>query len=455
METEKRKKEIIILIIIVSILIIGTCLLIFKRNNKENDNQVISASKVKVYSQNTTDRIKWNNHDTIVVDPGEIDAVAYSFDGGLNWQESNEYTITNNGRFNIVIKDKSGKTTAAVSHTVNSIDNVAPIITIDLPSQVTLNETIDLKKFVSATDDFSGVDGEIIITPKTIDTTILGTKTINYQVKDKAGNITSINVAIDIVEKIEEPTQENENNEQSSNDNNSNNSSSNNSSSIDSSPQNNKTEKYITLYRYRVKKSNTYTCKTYDCSYYSASDNVEQTQKYVETGKCNANYNKILTFRNGCYITPGNPDAMCTQAITKKERYSLYNGNYIDIIALLKDGTQESSSTSTENNIKEKEETNNSSSTISPLPSVSSKYKAEPCDKNEISINGYCHAICSKPTYTCPSGYKLIDNKCQKYITKTCSDKCTSYSWSDWSEWSETKVISTDEIQVETKTVER
>lgn len=74
------------------------------------------------------------------------------------------------------------------------------------------------------------------------------------------------------------------------------------------------------------------------------------------------------------------------------------------------------------------------------------------CDENEINIDGYCHKIDSKGTYSCPPGYKQTsDTKCSQIIEKTCNETCTSEIWSDWSSWSTTKVVESDTVEVQTK----
>lgn len=451
-EGKRKNNKLALIIIIVAIIIIGIVIMYFlkfKDDSKETNSSELN--KINVYSKNTNQSSEWNNYDTIVIESGSIDAELYSFDGGLNWQESNEFTTTTNGRFNIVIKDKNGQKINVMTYTVSSIDNTAPVITVNLPAKIAQNETIDLKEYVTATDDLSGIDGEIAITPEELDTTTLGTRMINYTTKDKAGNETSINISVEIVEptqgaETETPdnnNQDNTNQDENKKDNNSNSNSNSNSNNSSSNTQ------YITLYRYRVKKSNTYTCKTYDCSYYS--DTTEPTKTYTSTGKCNESYNEKITFKNGCTIIPTQSGVNCTQAITTVDRYKLIDDKYVDIIALSKNGTQIKYS-STIGSLK-KESSNSGTSTES--STIGSEYKQTPCDKNEVAINGYCHAVCSTPTLTCPTGYQLTDGTCKKYVSKTCTDTCTNYTWSSWSKWSETKVIASNEIQVETKIVQK
>ena len=462
MTNDSKKVKILIAIIILLVILILLLLTLFgvfpKMKNNE-DSKIISSEKLTVYSKNEKEDIDWNTMDTIVVDPGDIEVDSYSFDGGLNWQKSNEYTITSNGKFNIILKDKEGNKTASKSYTINTIDNIAPIITVTLPSQIQLNEEVDLNKYVTAEDSISGIEEKIHVSPSTLDTTTLGNKIINYSVKDKAGNFTSISISVNIIEKIEEEmdsdkdSSTNNNNTTNNNKNDSNNNSSNNNNNNNNTSNN---VEYITMYRYRVKKTNTYTCKTYDCSYYDEKDTVEKIKSYTETGKCNNDYNEKITFRNGCYITPTAPGTMCTQAFITKDRYTLYDDNYIDIYALLTDGTQYNrNKTSSQSKDDYKYSSDSNSKNYTPITTPSQEYKKAPCGKNELEIHGYCHAICKTPTYTCPTGYTNVDGTCKKHISKTCSDTCTNYTWSSWSSWSESRIIATDEIQVETKVIKK
>ncbi len=61
------------------------------------------------------------------------------------------------------------------------------------------DEVVDLKEGVIVNDTLSGIDGQIIIEPSSIDTSITGTKQVKYKVKDKAGNEREVirNIIID------------------------------------------------------------------------------------------------------------------------------------------------------------------------------------------------------------------------------------------------------------------
>jgi len=384
----------------------------------------ISSDIINVYSE-SVESGNWSETVVAKVLVEGVDVKSYSFDGGKNWQDSNEFIFTENGKFNIVVMDMDGNKSESFSYVVDTIDNTPPVITVKLPKEILLNEKINLKNYVVVSDDLSGLDGDVIINPSVLDTSVVGKKNITYMAKDKVGNVNSIYVSVDVVSKKNDV----------------------------------KEEQYVTMYRYRVKKTNTSNCKAYDCSYYNNNDTVEKIQKFVETGKCNNDYNKSITFRNGCYITPGLKDANCTQAFVTVDRYKLYDNYIIDIIALGKDGKQISNNTSSNQSKEDYGKTNDSTGGLTSkeiqLYDPYANYKASPCGVNEIEIYGYCHAICSKPEYGCPNGYKMDGGVCKKYVSRVCYDGCDKYTWSDWSDWSETEVIATDEIEVETKSVKK
>lgn len=406
---------------------IAICCIIFSIMNYYTHNKLKSDVNVSAVSSSITE--DWDSNVKIVVDvEEELSGATYSFDGGLTWQDSNEFVATKNGNFEIIVKDNNGLKSSIYEYEVSSIDNVPPVITVTLPKQVIIGSVLDLNNYVSVTDDLSGVDGDVKIEPLTLDTSSLGQKKIVFSAIDKAQNIVTIETFIEIVSENEQKNDNNTNTE----------------------------EEYITQYRYRTRKTNTYECGVHDCSYYDDNNLGEKIVEYVDTGKCDASLNGLITFKNGCYITPSNADVICTQSIITKERYSLINGLYVDIYALTSDGLQYSRYKNSdsdkaydynENTAKEK--------TQLEANTLNSNFKSAPCGENEVDLYGYCHPVCSKPTYKCSNGYELIDGVCKKYVSKTCSDTCVDYTWSEWSAWSDVVISATDNIQVETKRVKK
>lgn len=394
-----------------------------------SEEKYLSSENITVVSNINESKNEWDNVEKITIKTIGIAVADYSFDGGINWQNSNEYYATEKETLVIVVRDVNGKQTEPMRYETMNIDSVPPVISVKLPNKVLLNSKINLVEYVSATDDNSGLDGTITMKPSSLDTSKVGKQTIHFSAKDKAGNISNIDVTIEIVKSDNEI--------------------------------NNKTAKVY--YRYRVKNVTEYDCKTYDCSYYE--DGVIHSGA-MKTKKCSSSYNQKLTFNNGCYIVPAGIEVSCTQAITTVDRYSEYEANdgwtyVIDIIALGVNGQQlkytnsnlTPSGTTTVIDVESREETpiDGYEALQGHLKKI---YKAAPCGDGEISINGFCHAICSgKKALSCDEGYTLINDKCQKRIEKTCTDTCSKYTWSEWSDWSETVISPSDTIQVETKIV--
>lgn len=420
------------IIIIVSLSVTFIMYVLEERKLLPNDN-------ITIVSGSHEGGDKYEKIDKVVVQTRGIAVVSYSFDGGINWQESNEYFANESENLVIVVKDINGKTSKPIEYKVSNVDSIPPVIKVSLPKTVLLNSKINMGEYVSVTDENSGVDGSISMTPSTLDTSVIGKKTITFSARDKAGNEAKIDVTIEIVHQ-----QDYDNNSDTK-----------------------------VLYRYRVKNITEYDCNTHDCSYYESS-NVIPLESMMQTRMCREKNQKV-TFSNGCYIVPSGIETgtNCTQAITTVDRYSEYKADngwtyVIDIYALGANGKQislEGVSMEKGPNVYDEAKGVSSDSTgnvsnpaidgyDAMINMLKSKYKYEPCGDSEISINGFCHAICSgrKPG-NCEDGYTLIDGVCKKYVKKTCTDKCNKFTWSKWSEWSETPISSTDLVQVETKVV--
>lgn len=393
-----------------------------------SNEKYLPSENISVVSNTQESKNEFEKVDKIEVKTVGIAVDSYSFDGGLNWQKSNEYYATGSEKLIIIVRDTNGKESEPLEYKVNNIDSVAPVISVNLPKKVSLNSKINLGEYVSVSDDNSGVDGSITMVPDSLDTSKVGIKTIKFSAKDKAGNEANISVSIEIVDNV-----------------------------IVEKPNDGDKEVTKVLYRYRVKNTVEYNCNSYDCGYYEESDKITESV-YVDTGKCDNSLNKKITFNNGCYITPKPIDSYCTMAFVTVDRYSTYGENKqykIDIYALNKDGSQHGTNTSKEEISNGEYSNGNCKNGTCEIESYNpaSEYKQEPCGENEISIYGYCHPICSKLSMKCPSDYEIIDGKCKKYVKKTCSDKCKKYTWSEWSNWSETVISSSETVQVETKIV--
>lgn len=396
-EKEKNYSSIIVGIVALSLVLL---LIVFSLLTKKEDKPVIAAEKINVTTLSDNEN-KWDKTETIVVEVKEgVEASQYSFDGGINWQESNEYVATKNEKLVIIIKDINNVQSEEIIYETKNIDTEPPVISVSLPSTIQQNAKININDYVKVTDNLSGLNGGVTMEPSNLDTSKLGKQSIRFTAIDNAGNVSKITINLEVI-KI--------------------------ASTIPEQPQN------VVVYRYRTKNISNYECNKYDCSYYSDTDSYQLSETYVSTGKCDETLNKKYEFSSGCYISPKPMDVYCTQAFVTVDRYKAYGDDkniVIDIFALDKNG---------------KQQTNR----------YGDNYKAAPCGENEIEIYGYCHSICSRLSKECKLGYELVNGVCKKYVKKTCSDTCTKSTWSEWSEWSETKVEASETVQVETKIIKR
>ncbi len=76
--------------------------------------------------------------------------------------------------------------------TLPTINNVGDLT-------VNRNEPVNLSANVTYNDALSGIDGELLINPSTVDTSTVGTKPVTYSISDKAGNIREVirNIIVD------------------------------------------------------------------------------------------------------------------------------------------------------------------------------------------------------------------------------------------------------------------
>lgn len=437
----------------------------------------------------------------------------YSFDGGKTWQKENKYVVTESQKVYIQLKDEKGNVVGNTSYDVTTIDHDGPEITVNLPNKIKKDSYIDLKAYVKV-EDASRLNGEIETTPKTLDTSSLGKKQITYKAADIYGNETSITVEVEIVEELGQNTQdipstEGTENNATTNNKNPNNSSNGNSSQTPVPNQGSSNSVKRTYYRYRTKTVSSYECNYYNCDYVEdqkASTVVfEKSSACCTSGNCEKN-NPLIPFP----CLSGN---RCMDSLVPKYQTSgniCYNIGYI-IEDFVERTYYKKECSDGEINVEGYCHKINSVATCDtnanpsctpkfsesspcgggynptinqPCPketiydrcaaSMVPKYQAlgnvcydgsyivlkvEPahtaektqCDENEVNINGYCHTIDSKGTFTCPNDYVLEGTMCLKKVKKTCSQTCTTENWSEWSNWSTTKVVPTDTVEVQTK----
>lgn len=196
--------------------------------------------KYPTYTLSTKD---WTSGDVVisVTNPSEK-IESYSFDGGTNFQESNEYSVKENGNYVIVVKDINGRLSKTTPLVVRNIDKNPPVINFENKTTVQLNSTFNLRTGVIVTDEESGLHDSYVVTPKEIDTSIPGTYTVTYSAYDKVGNSTTKERTITVND-----------------------------------------IKGVTYYRYRTAKVETYECEPYLC-------NCVTSNTAFETKSCEVGY---------------------------------------------------------------------------------------------------------------------------------------------------------------------
>ena len=204
-EKEKNYSSIIIGIVALSLVLL---LIVFSLLTKKEDKPVIAAEKINVTTMSNNDDNKWGKTETIVVEVKEgIEASKYSFDGGINWQDSNEYVATKNEKLVIIIKDINNVQSEEIIYETKNIDTEPPVISVGLPSTIQQNAKININDYIKVTDNLSGLNGGVTMEPSNLDTNKLGKQSIRFTATDNAGNVSKITVNIEII-KIDSTTPE-------------------------------------------------------------------------------------------------------------------------------------------------------------------------------------------------------------------------------------------------------
>ena len=227
-KNHKTGKLISIAVMVFSVLMMALCG--YLRFNKYNSQPLIDYP---TYIISTKD---WTNGNVVIdVTNAPTKISAYSFDGGKNFQSSNQYEVLENGRFIIVVKDKNGRLSKQLPITISNIDKEPPQINFENPTTVQMGSNFSLRSGVVINEPDSGLSNNYVVVPDSIDTSTEGTYTVTYTAYDKAGNYTEKQRTIIVSDVIGR-----------------------------------------TFYRYRTSKTETYQCEPYNCNCVS-SENILKT----------------------------------------------------------------------------------------------------------------------------------------------------------------------------------
>jgi uncharacterized protein YjdB len=125
----------------------------------------------------------------------------YSFDNGKTWTKSNLIALENNENLLIKIKDINDRI-YDIEYSVGNIDKEGPIILTQPNIQVGVNSKIALKDYVTVYDEGVGLREEVVLTPATIDSSKLGTYTIQIYAIDKLANKSISKMDVQVVDTL-------------------------------------------------------------------------------------------------------------------------------------------------------------------------------------------------------------------------------------------------------------
>lgn len=151
----------------------------------------------------SVDNEYWTSGDvkvTVEYQNKDIKIKSYSFDGGKNWQDTNEYTVTENQELEIMLRTENGKKSKILPYLIENIDKDEPSIEVQDVIYVARGTTFSFENRYKVTDTTSGIRGKVQFSPSIIDTSVLGTIPVQVSVYDKAMNTSSKKFMIEVLE---------------------------------------------------------------------------------------------------------------------------------------------------------------------------------------------------------------------------------------------------------------
>lgn len=142
----------------------------------------------------------WTNGDvklTVFAEDDGTKIAGYSFDDGRSWQEGNIYTIQENKKIKVQVKDERGKI-ATQTIEVDNIDKISPILELNKQE----NRTESAKIIISGSDTESGIAGcsingtDVTLVNGSYEFTTTQNGTYTVTVYDQASNSTTKTIDI-------------------------------------------------------------------------------------------------------------------------------------------------------------------------------------------------------------------------------------------------------------------
>lgn len=154
-------------------------------------------------------KISLNGDSTLTIELGSN----YSDDGAIAKYGSKDISSeieTNIGNFStekpgtykITYTIKRKNKTAAATRTINVVDSIAPELTLNGSTEINIAQNSTYQELgCIATDNYDGNITTKISIEKNVDTSKIGTYTVNYSVKDSSNNETKLTRTVNVVEK--------------------------------------------------------------------------------------------------------------------------------------------------------------------------------------------------------------------------------------------------------------
>ena len=166
----------------------------------------LDNSRRKVYLDSSTviinvNETKWTKNDielSVKYSGNPLFIKGYSFDGCNTWSRSNSIRVSKNKSIDICVQDVND-VIYETTYEVNNIDREGPVILFDNEIKVMRGTKLDFNNYVTVADNQSGVRDELVFTPNKIDTSKVGTYTIQIYAIDNLANKTISKMNVEVV----------------------------------------------------------------------------------------------------------------------------------------------------------------------------------------------------------------------------------------------------------------
>lgn len=162
-----------------------------------NGNVLLTATADDQITQYSAASVSGGDADIIEI--GGLAPEAYSWDGGVTWTSSNTLSVSTNGTYSVVVRDKAGNT-AYADISVECIDMTSPTVNLYASTTAWTNETVEISAVAS--DGQSGLAPDAYTWDGGATWTSCCTRTVSTNgtygvvVRDNAGNTATAEIVV-------------------------------------------------------------------------------------------------------------------------------------------------------------------------------------------------------------------------------------------------------------------